>query len=444
VHHSLTHCRQWLGLSFLLAFALLLSGCLGSEARDLRIHPQTPSAHTPLGGVLRLAPEEVQTELADRFLAHHFSPWRTAALPDETLFWGIARYRKTQLYDAGGWKRPDGWFEELAAESARESFPNAGHRAVTIRATSLRVMPTAEGAYLKPRWSGSGYPFDYFQNSALWANTPVRIVHVSASGAWVLAETALASGWLPAHDVAVVDDGFAESFESTWFVAITRDRVPVRDERGGYRFTTGIGSLHPVSGYEDGSWRILIAVSDETGRAVPMEGLLPYEAAAPFPLALTAGSIAGLSDRMTWQAYGWGGMDGRRDCSALLRDLFAGFGLWLPRNSAQQARVGTVVSLEGLSMAQKEQLILEQGVPFLTLLWRPGHIMLLVGEQDGRPLVWHQVWGVRTWDLLRKEGRLVIGRSAVTTLTPGEERANVPAERSLLATVKTMNILVDR
>jgi hypothetical protein len=439
--HAISFVRSPLVLT--LVILLLLPGCLGPEVRDVRLLPQTPSSYAPPKGGQRLAPEAVQAESATRFLEHHFRPWHAGAPPDD-LFWGIRRYQATPLYDAGGRKRSVGWFERLVDESAQETFPNAGYRAITVRSTSLRVMPTAEGAFLKPSRPGEGYPFDYFQNSALWANTPVRITHVSRSGAWVLAESALASGWLPAHDVALVDDQLASAFEQGSFVALTRDSVHVLDREGGYRFVCGIGSLHPVIGIEKGSWRILTAASDEAGRAVLKEALLPLYAAAPFPLPLTAAEIVRLGDRMADEPYSWGGLDGGRDCSALLRDLFAGFGLWLPRNSAQQAKIGTIISLDGLSLEEKERVILEQGVPLLTLLWRPGHIMLLVGKGEGRPVIWHQIWGVRSWDVFKGQRRVVIGRAAVTTLTPGVERANVSEERSLLATLRSMNILLQQ
>ena len=41
--------------------------------------------------------------------------------------------------------------------------------------------------------------------------------------------------------------------------------------------------------------------------------------------------------------YGWGGLYGQRDCSSMLRDLYAPFGIWLPRNSSRQAKIGKVI-----------------------------------------------------------------------------------------------------
>jgi cell wall-associated NlpC family hydrolase len=427
----------------LLCLAFVMQACMVPDVRDVRLHPQTPSSYVAPASGQPLTTESEQARLSKSFLERHFRPWDRgfrSAGPD--LFWGVARYRKTEMYDAGGRKRPIGWFEALVEESGPEGFPNEDFPGVTVRTTSLRVMPTSEGGYLDRSKPGEGYPFDYFQNSALWANTPVRVSHVSRSGAWVLVESALASGWLPVQDVAQVDGQFMNRFRGSGLVALTRDIVHARELSGRYRFSAGIGSLHPVAGSGEDGWRILTAAMDEKGSAVAVEAWLPSEAAQPFPLQLTATAVAGLADRMAGQPYGWGGLDQRRDCSALLRDLFAGFGVWLPRNSAQQAKVGTVVPLDGLSQQEKERIILEKGVPFATLLWKRGHIMLYVGASGGRPMVWHQIWGMRSWDLLGGEGRTVIGRAAVTTLTPGAERVNLVEERSLLATLGSMNILV--
>jgi hypothetical protein len=103
-------------------------------------------------------------------------------------------------------------------------------------------------------------------------------------------------------------------------------------------------------------------------------------------------------------------------------DLFAPFGVWLPRNSGQQAkRTGVFLSLRDLSPEEKEKTIIRQGIPYFTLLWLKGHIMLYIGHQDGRALVFHNFWKVKTIDAQGKEGRIIIGRAAITTLRPGQE-----------------------
>jgi len=63
-----------------------------------------------------------------------------------------------------------------------------------------------------------------------------------------------------------------------------------------------------------------------------------------------------------------------------------------------------MVSLDGLSPAEKMKKISGEGVPFLTLLWSKGHIALYLGDYTGRPMIFHNFWGIRTRDDWGREG----------------------------------------
>lgn len=152
---------------------------------------------------------------------------------------------------------------------------------------------------------------------------------------------------------------------------------------------------------------------------------------SPFPLPLTGWNVSRIGGELMGQPYGWGGFLGKRDCSATVRDLLSPFGIWLPRNSAAQARAGTFVSFEGMGRAEKEETLLRDGVPFATLVAMRGHIMLYVGERGGRPLVLHNTWGLRTREE-GKEGRHIIGKTVITTLTPGRGLRDLDPERGFL------------
>jgi len=152
---------------------------------------------------------------------------------------------------------------------------------------------------------------------------------------------------------------------------------------------------------------------------------LPADAVADRPVPFTPRHVAEIASELAGEPYGWGGLDGKRDCSAMIRDLFTPFGLWLPRNSGDQAQTGRFVSFRYLSPEQKEALIIRQGVPWRTLLWTPGHIMLYIGLHEGHPLIFHNFWSVKTRDAAGKQGRIIIGRASVTTLHPGRERPDL-------------------
>jgi len=149
-------------------------------------------------------------------------------------------------------------------------------------------------------------------------------------------------------------------------------------------------------------------------------------------MPLTPRNVAAVGNQFMGQPYGWGGLDGKRDCSAVTHDLFVPFGIYLPRNSGSQAAAGGAIPLGDMGNAQKESTILSQGVPFATLIWMKGHIMVYVGQWQGHPLIFHAPWGLHTFGNGGRDGRLVIGRVVVTTLRPGEEVPAVGPQHLLL------------
>ena len=151
--------------------------------------------------------------------------------------------------------------------------------------------------------------------------------------------------------------------------------------------------------------------------------VLPEEAAAVKPLPLTRKNLARAANVLVGQHYGWGGMYENRDCSAMIRDLFAPFGIWLPRNSKDQAREGgRWIDLSMLKAVEKERVIRRDGVPYLTLLYMKGHIMLYMGVHDDAVLVFHNFWSVRTKGKAKSQRRQIVGQAAITTLRPGGVR----------------------
>lgn len=90
--------------------------------------------------------------------------------------------------------------------------------------------------------------------------------------------------------------------------------------------------------------------------------------------------------------YGWGGKDGGYDCSRFLLDLFARFGIELPRHSASQADAGSFsIDVSGVEDLNEKRLLLEAAARRgVTLIHFPGHIMLYLGQtEEGVPMAMH-------------------------------------------------------
>ena len=349
----------------------------------------------------------------------------------------------------------------------RQPEPRA---AVTVRATHLRAAPTEEPRFDNVHSAGKGWPFDLFQQTALPVGLPLSVLHQSRDGAWLYTESSGVWGWVRAEDTAFAGPEFQRLWQNTPLAAVVRDGVGLRFRRlgvdgasaasgkdlppiasGAFLGKASIGTVLP----SPAAGEVLLPVRGLDGRAytvtascrAPASGSGAYgqdDASSPLvriPMSLTPAHVASIGDRMMGQPYGWGGLNGGRDCSAMMRDLFAPFGIWLPRNSARQAESGARVSLDTLKPAAKEQRLLASAQPFRTLVWMPGHIGLYVGQWQGRAAFFHNMWGVRTQLDDGREGRAIVGRAVITSLRPGAERADVDEERLLIERVGAFTVI---
>jgi len=101
---------------------------------------------------------------------------------------------------------------------------------------------------------------------------------------------------------------------------------------------------------------------------------------------------------------------------------------------------GEVISLKDLTNTQKIALIKERGVPFETILYKKGHVLLYIGTLNGTVMVMHNIWGIRTIDPKGQKGRVIIGKTIISTLELGSEVENFDRDNMLLTSLLSMNI----
>lgn len=416
-------------------------GIQEGTVKDLSTFPQNLMTYAKLSGedANLLSPAQQVAQDA-RFNRIFFGPWHMSkpsitAKAFRNTFGKARGYDGVQPWTAARW-------DAMKANASIGSYPSRSTPAITVRHTNLRELPSHSPRYSKPTPNPDADPFDYFQYSSLALGTPVYITHATRDRQWYFVENPIAGGWVPAADVVPVDGMFVNRYESGRYAAIIRDQVALTSERGEALGRVHIGALFPVAATSGDDITVYIPVREATGQAGLTRVRLTDGQAVIKPLSVLPKLMAVIGNEMLGQPYGWGGMNENRDCSSTLRDLFTPFGIWLPRNSAAQARAGRFVSLEGLTPENKERTILSEGTPFMTLLWLKGHVGLYVGKYKKRAAFFHNVWGVRVED--GDDNRHIIGRCVITSLEPGKELPNAIPDGFLLNRIRGMSTLPGR
>jgi hypothetical protein len=246
----------------------------------------------------------------------------------------------------------------------------------------------------------------------------------------VVSLISFASGWIKIEDIAFTTPEFQKEFKNGDYAITVKDNLNLSDKNGDVSLVK-MGSIFPI---DPKTKKYIRATKDDKGFAkISYVNVQDVDIIAQKPIRFNPYNLAYISKQLVGEPYGWGGKENCRDCSALTRDFFSPFGIYLPRNSRQQAVAGTEsISIKGLDADTKKQTIVNYAKPFRSMLFVPGHITLYLGEKKGEPIILHNYWGVRLDDGSKK----VMGRAVITTTTPGKELSNV-RERSMLINTLT-------
>ena len=387
-------------------------------------------------------------QVMESFLTSYFLPWENPFLsfsPEELCKKEKNRLEKCSQNPGFGLNKHRHATEFITAISnnmALATFPNHQQPAIVVRTTNLRGFPCVNLSFSSPG-PGQGYPFDNWQESLLTSNEPVYVLHTSQDKAWNFVVTGgHICGWVQRSDIAYTTPAFISQWKTGKYVTPLCDNVLVAGNI--FNPLARVGQLMPLAHEQNGgeNYQVLTAATDPDGFAMIQVNTVGKEDTAVMPLLATPDNMVRLANSLMGQPYGWGGAEGYRDCSSLLKDLFVPFGIWMPRDSGPQSKAGTFVSLEGLENDQKEKVIREQGIPFFSLIWMPGHITLYVGAKEGKTYVYHNVWGLRTHSVTGEEGRAILGKTVIMPLDFGKEYSNI--EKMLLDKAKGLILLKDR
>lgn len=333
------------------------------------LSPPEIAAHNralALPGEPDAAPDVFATEPAEATL--------TAAR--ERLGFLRARIAAREYVDAAGLSPPATLFAETTPGAPLDEVR------VTLAPVPLRCGPTAAGLYTVP----PNPAFDRNLCSTLPAQEAVRVVS-RWPGGFLLVRSRAALGFV-AEDAPLSGplDTPARARLAAGPFAVTAREVTARVAGGGRTVTlpAGLRVAAPQTG------ALLLGTTEGLAEAT----LDAADAAALVPTArpLTRHAFLDEAFRYLGTPYGWGGMNGGRDCSQFVLEVLGSFGLDLPRNSSQQGLTGVFTVDVPPETSERERLALLDAAQAsgVVLLHLPGHIMFYLGRNaEGVPMALH-------------------------------------------------------
>ena len=365
----------------------------------------------------------------DKYYSIYFKPWNERInFESEDLQKLLAK--RPKIFAENYQLVSDIFFVEIEQNANIEEISSLNQRAIMINNSNLRVLPTNSYLFADPR---EGYPFDYAQDDYLSIGEPLLISHYTKDGKFAYIRTASgANGFVLSQDIVEVDSNFVNDYQKN-LVMLIKDTLgcPKVENNKQSSIQLYISSILPLK--QDGV--LLIPVRNASGR-VDLQGIHVNSKNYIFnPLSFSKNNVTKVVSQLIDKPYGWGGDPYlfHMDCARLVRNYLALFGIHMPLLSRDQSKQGDAIDLSSMSSLQKKNTIKTKAIPYQSIVYLPGHIGIYMGEYKGDPILLHACWGLKIFDDSNVEYRYVIGKSIVSTLTPGKElKGFIPEKSDLL------------
>lgn len=265
--------------------------------------------------------------------------------------------------------------------------PMSVRYAVTVRRSSMRILPTGEGLY----YYAADKDFDALQQTELDPGEPVIVLHESANRFFYYVQAVNYSGWISKFDIAFTDKGTWEKYaKPEEFLVVTDAKLELKV--GSEHVLYQQGAKLPIVSDKGEVYAVMVPTRTKGGTLGKQElfikkerkdihkGYLPY----------TSNNIIRSAFKFYGMPYGWGGLKNSVDCSSLIFNAYRTVGIILPRDADQQEETaGIKTNLKALSNVPRSEIIgkLTPGAG----LYMDGHSMMYLGKINGVPYTIHSL-----------------------------------------------------
>lgn len=346
--------------------------------------------------------------------------------------------KNRKLFDQNGKTVPKSVFEETIKPVMQiDKVPSKIKMrwGAAVRSTSVRALPTP----IKMIEGADDVEFDQLQFTLIKLWTPVGIFHESGDGKWLYVQAPYVRGWVRSRDIAFFPDRDRLKLftRSGKFLVVTGESVRVFGDEGLQKMVQRptMGTVIPRAPAKKTTGDGKTAEKKETGSAETFTVWMPYrkddgsvvvsrgyirkksDVTQGFPVYSRANVIR-QAFKLLGARYGWGGMYNGRDCSGFVHDVFLSLGVDLPRDSKQQALIGTQLGyFKPFQDDSEKAAVLRSARGGLTLIKMPHHQMLYLGTVNDQFYVIHSTWAERTGQDQQRDEKRRINQVVVSDLS---------------------------
>jgi hypothetical protein len=266
--------------------------------------------------------------------------------------------------------------------------------------------PTANEAWTEPNgWITN------FSVSSLDAASPVAVLHTSRDGEWLYVRSDIHFGWVPALHVATGSLKELRVFaDAKNFVVATTGKVSVysRSEPGVFLMDMYMGAKVPLVKKAGDGYHVLVPFRMPDGSFKAAPGRIRPDAGVsvgyqPFTQRnVITTFFSKLNDPWSGGDYYEG-----RHCCGTMRGVLRTFGIITLNSTTFQLHASDhVFSFPKETPKEVKYSYLAKCEPGITLLGSPAHVILYLGEADGRQYVIHSTG----YDYKRDDGTVLLLR----------------------------------